>query len=135
MLAQQGMMRPFNVAGQRPAVMGYPQGMATPMLGKGFGQQMPGFGKGAPGQPVGPMGQPMGPPMKGGPPGGVPGAPVVPGGPGSGRPTVPREQQLTAQMLAQAPPGMQKQMLGEKLYPAVSRLQPELAGKITGRRR
>lgn len=23
-------------------------------------------------------------------------------------------------------------MLGEKLYPAVSRLQPELAGKITG---
>jgi len=35
-------------------------------------------------------------------------------------------------MLANAPPGMQKQMLGEKLYPAVSRLQPELAGKITG---
>jgi polyadenylate-binding protein len=27
---------------------------------------------------------------------------------------------------------MQKQMLGERLYPAVSRLQPELAGKITG---
>merc|ERR1719313_3123711 len=41
-------------------------------------------------------------------------------------------QQLSAQMLANAPPGMQKQMLGEKLYPAVSRLQPELAGKITG---
>lgn len=39
---------------------------------------------------------------------------------------------LTAQTLAQAPPAMQKQMLGEKLYPAVSRLQPELAGKITG---
>lgn len=39
---------------------------------------------------------------------------------------------LTAQMLANAPPGMQKQMLGEKLYPAVARLQPELAGKITG---
>merc|ERR1719443_234284 len=39
---------------------------------------------------------------------------------------------LTAQSLASAPPGMQKQMLGEKLYPAVSRLQPELAGKITG---
>jgi polyadenylate-binding protein len=35
-------------------------------------------------------------------------------------------------MLANAPPGMQKQMLGEKLYPAVSRLQPELAGTITG---
>merc|ERR1712072_1640254 len=41
-------------------------------------------------------------------------------------------QQLNAQALANAPPGMQKQMLGEKLYPAVSRLQPELAGKITG---
>merc|ERR1712224_542597 len=41
-------------------------------------------------------------------------------------------QPLTAQMLANAPPGMQKQMLGEKLFPAVSRLQPELAGKITG---
>lgn len=43
-----------------------------------------------------------------------------------------REGGLTAQMLANAPPGMQKQMLGEKLYPAVARLQPELAGKITG---
>merc|ERR1712228_657501 len=39
---------------------------------------------------------------------------------------------LTAQTLANAPQGMQKQMLGEKLYPAVSRLQPDLAGKITG---
>jgi len=44
----------------------------------------------------------------------------------------PDGQALTAQMLANAPNGMQKQMLGEKLYPAVSRLQPELAGKITG---
>ncbi|CAD7964979.1 unnamed protein product [Amoebophrya sp. A120] len=42
------------------------------------------------------------------------------------------DQQLTATMLQSAPPGMQKQMLGEKLYPAVSRLQPDLAGKITG---
>ena len=31
---------------------------------------------------------------------------------------VPRDQNLSAQMLANAPPGMQKQMLGEKLYPA-----------------
>jgi len=28
--------------------------------------------------------------------------------------------------------GKGKKMLGEKLYPAVSRLEPELAGKITG---
>ena len=29
--------------------------------------------------------------------------------------------------LANAPPGMQKQMLGEKLFPLVAKLQPELA--------
>merc|ERR1719462_28252 len=39
---------------------------------------------------------------------------------------------LTAAALAAAPPGVQKQMLGEKLFPAISKLQPELAGKITG---
>merc|ERR1711988_1711776 len=57
--------------------------------------------------------------------------PQGPGPQGAGGPR-PGEQPLTAQMLANAPQGMQKQMLGEKLYPAVSRLQPELAGKITG---
>merc|ERR1711964_17369 len=41
-------------------------------------------------------------------------------------------QALTASALANAPPGVQKQMLGEKLYPAISKHQPELAGKITG---
>merc|ERR1719198_2790333 len=39
---------------------------------------------------------------------------------------------LTAAGLASAPPGMQKQMLGEKLYSAISRTQPDMAGKITG---
>jgi len=39
---------------------------------------------------------------------------------------------LTASALAAAPPGVQKQMLGEKLYPAIAKYQPELAGKITG---
>merc|ERR1712100_320697 len=39
---------------------------------------------------------------------------------------------LTAAALAAAAPGMQKQMLGEKLFPSVARHQPELAGKITG---
>merc|ERR1719197_1657540 len=34
--------------------------------------------------------------------------------------------------LANAPPGMQKQMLGEKIFPMISRIQPEMAGKITG---
>ena len=27
---------------------------------------------------------------------------------------------------------VQKQMIGEKLFPAISKMQPELAGKITG---
>merc|ERR1712137_360675 len=40
---------------------------------------------------------------------------------------------LTAAALAAAPPSVQKQMLGETLFPAVSRFQPELAGKITGK--
>merc|ERR1712107_127217 len=39
---------------------------------------------------------------------------------------------LNAAALAAAPPGVQKQMIGEKLFPAISKIQPELAGKITG---
>ena len=39
---------------------------------------------------------------------------------------------LTAAVLAAAPPGMQKQMLGEKLFPKISDKQKNLAGKITG---
>merc|ERR1719375_1442824 len=34
--------------------------------------------------------------------------------------------------LANAPPGMQKLMLGEKIFPMISRIHPEMAGKITG---
>merc|ERR1719282_1338548 len=52
-----------------------------------------------------------------------------PGGPyGSGGPSQP----LNAAALAAAPPSVQKQMIGEKLFPAISKYQPELAGKITG---
>merc|ERR1719333_1903800 len=39
---------------------------------------------------------------------------------------------VDASSLANAPPGMQKQMLGEKIFPLIARLQPEMAGKITG---
>jgi len=39
---------------------------------------------------------------------------------------------LTASALAAAPPQMQKQMLGEQLFPKISKHHPELAGKITG---
>merc|ERR1719436_2039301 len=59
------------------------------------------------------------------------------------RPNVPMPQQpqqpqagpnapLNAAALAAAPPNVQKQMIGEKLFPAIAKYQPELAGKITG---
>merc|ERR1719389_1211283 len=39
---------------------------------------------------------------------------------------------LSASALAAAPPSVQKQMIGEKLFPMIAKYQPELAGKITG---
>merc|ERR1740120_488109 len=86
-------------------------GMMRPMMP----QQMPG----AP-QPQGQQMQPQPQPQQQ-----MPGAPQPQGQPTPGGP-------LTAAALAAAPAGVQKQMLGEKLFPAVSRYQPELAGKITG---
>jgi polyadenylate-binding protein len=42
------------------------------------------------------------------------------------------QEPLTASMLASAPPNEQKQMLGERLFPLISNMHQELAGKITG---
>jgi polyadenylate-binding protein len=42
------------------------------------------------------------------------------------------QEPLTATMLAAAPPQEQKQMLGERLFPLIQHMYPELAGKITG---
>ena len=39
---------------------------------------------------------------------------------------------LTAAALAAAPPGAQKHMIGERLFPAIRKFQPEQAGRITG---
>lgn len=47
-------------------------------------------------------------------------------------PTDIASQPLNAAMLAAASPDEQKQMIGERLFPLVSKLQPKLAGKITG---
>merc|ERR1719247_992338 len=54
-----------------------------------------------------------------------------------GQPAVPQpmpsgNQPLNASVLAAAPPAVQKQMIGEKLFPAIAKFQPELAGKVTG---
>mmetsp|Transcript_48728 Transcript_48728/g.110980 ORF Transcript_48728/g.110980 Transcript_48728/m.110980 type:complete len:617 (+) Transcript_48728:65-1915(+) len=149
----QGMMQPpMGMMGKGGAMMGgNPQmmGMMNPammgMMGKG-GPGMPGMGgmpmmpagKGGPGmqqmpqqmqqQQMGKGGPPMGPggPMMGGAPG-----PQGPGGMGPGGAGGPGAP-INASSLAAAPPALQKQMIGEKLYPAIAKYQPELAGKITG---
>ena len=46
--------------------------------------------------------------------------------------TVPGQDPLTTEVLAAAPPQEQKQMLGERLFPLISQIYPEWAGKITG---
>ena len=38
---------------------------------------------------------------------------------------------LTKEALAAAPPGVQKQMIGERLFPIVMKLHPTMASKIT----
>ena len=122
--APRGVMPPYM---QQPG--GVPRGMPMPMGGvprPAGGLMQPGAMGRVPMQP-GAMGrQPyqftnqarnMGPP-------GMVSAPQV----GEFDPSGP----LTAAALAAAPPAIQKQMLGEKLFPAIARLQPDLAGKITG---
>jgi polyadenylate-binding protein len=42
------------------------------------------------------------------------------------------QEPLTASMLAEAPPQEQKQMLGERLFPLIHNMYPDMAGKITG---
>lgn len=42
------------------------------------------------------------------------------------------QEPLTASTLASAPPQEQKQMLGERLFPLIQGMYPDLAGKITG---
>merc|ERR1712133_141099 len=64
----------------------------------------------------------------------MPGQMVAPGGvpPPQQAVLVQGQEPLTASMLAAAPPQEQKQMLGERLFPLIQRMYPDLAGKITG---
>merc|ERR1712135_155175 len=128
MQGMQGTMRP-QMMGMMPQQMGKGCPQMMGMMGKGgpmMGSQMAG-GKGGAMmmrpqmqqnmqtgmRPNVQMGQPQGP-------GGMCGAAPSAGGP------------LSASALAAAPPSVQKKMIGEKLYPAIMKYQPELAGKITG---
>jgi len=121
-----GMMQ----GGMRPGMMPGMQGMQ----GKGGAGAMGGM-KGAMGGKGMQMGGQMGA-MKGmGAMGGKPQMPMqqMPQmQQGGARPESDPNAPLTAAALASAPPGMQKQMLGEKLFPLISRMHPELSGKITG---
>merc|ERR1712112_626130 len=133
----------LKVIGGKPNMKGGPMmGMPAqmPMQGKGMGMfgMQPGMYPGMMQQPMGMFGKGMpmmpgkGMPMMQRPP-----MNMAPGG--KGAPPRSAQQQsmrldepLSAAALAAAPPGLQKQMLGERLFPRISRHQPELAGKITG---
>eukprot|EP00747_Dinoflagellata_sp_TGD_P124240 gnl/TRDRNA2_/TRDRNA2_173959_c2_seq13.p1 gnl/TRDRNA2_/TRDRNA2_173959_c2~~gnl/TRDRNA2_/TRDRNA2_173959_c2_seq13.p1 ORF type:complete len:634 (-),score=187.14 gnl/TRDRNA2_/TRDRNA2_173959_c2_seq13:204-2105(-) len=143
----QGMMNPMQAAsmhGPHPVMMG--SGGARPMMGNMQMMQMMQMqqmmaAKGTAGGKGG-MGMMSG---MGGPTAGGMGMMRVPmpqqmqqAGTMGMRPPMPQQQphpssgSLSAAALAAAPPGVQKQMLGEKLYPAIAKHQPVLAGKITG---
>jgi len=69
------------------------------------------------------------------PPGQVVGGQMMPAGgapPPQQAVMIQGQEPLTASMLAAAPPQEQKQMLGERLFPLIQRMYPDLAGKITG---
>lgn len=110
-----------------------------------YGGVMHQQGRGARGVPGGRGGRGRGPggPVQGrGPSGGQPikfnqqarnagQGNMPPGQPAPSQP-MPHEGALTASALASATPEMQKNMIGERLYPLIHQSQPELAGKITG---
>ncbi|KAH6647426.1 hypothetical protein BKA67DRAFT_504186, partial [Truncatella angustata] len=100
--------------------------------GRGPMQGMPGMG--GPGMPGYPPNGRQGPGGRGGAPRNGPGG-QFPGGRGAPAP----QQDLTPSSLLQSQlqahngnPQQQKQMLGEVIFPKISAIQPDLAGKITG---
>jgi polyadenylate-binding protein len=145
-MAMPQMMGPGGRGGQRPG--GYP--MMQQQQGRGGygmpygGGMMPQQGRGRGAVPGGRGGRGRGPsgPMPGrGPAGGQqikfnqqvrnPGQPNMPAQQPPAQQMTP-EGALTASALASASPEVQKNMIGERLYPLIHQSQPDLAGKITG---
>merc|ERR1719401_484305 len=60
------------------------------------------------------------------------GAPTMPQGQTAPQPAPTANQPIDVSVLAQVPPDVQKQMIREKLYPAIAKYKPELAEKVTG---
>jgi polyadenylate-binding protein len=128
----------------QPQFRRMPQQAAVPMRGypQGAGFFPPGAVRGGRGGQAGGRGAPMAqrggqyPPMmrgRGGAMGGRGGMPQQGRFPQQ-REMMPQQQQpeLSASMLASATPEMQKQILGERLYPLVYKEQQKFAAKITG---
>ena len=123
----EGMGLPNPMGGMPGGPMGGfpPQGPNLGFQGRG------GRGAGPGGVVPGGRGMPSPTGGRGGPGGrgGMMGAPPPPAPPG---PIDNASQPLNAAMLAAASPEQQKTMIGERLFPLVAALQPDLAGKITG---
>ncbi|PNW88662.1 hypothetical protein CHLRE_01g039300v5 [Chlamydomonas reinhardtii] len=93
--------------------------------GRGPSGRGQGRGNNAPAQQPKPAAEPAAAPAAAAPAAAAPAAAAEPEAPAA-------QQPLTASALAAAAPEQQKMMIGERLYPQVAELQPDLAGKITG---
>lgn len=119
---------PYPMMGQQGRG-GYPMPYGAMPGQQGRGGPMPGRagrgGRGPMSGPAGPQGIKFNQQVRnaGGP---------MPNQPPAGGPPMTHESALTAAALASATPEMQKNMIGERLYPLIHQSQPELAGKITG---
>eukprot|EP00520_Triparma_pacifica_P014640 CAMPEP_0118658260 /NCGR_PEP_ID=MMETSP0785-20121206/14473_1 /TAXON_ID=91992 /ORGANISM="Bolidomonas pacifica, Strain CCMP 1866" /LENGTH=648 /DNA_ID=CAMNT_0006551265 /DNA_START=43 /DNA_END=1986 /DNA_ORIENTATION=+ len=130
-----GGISPYPIQMMMGGPRGAPRGYGAPMAGRGY--PMPAYVQGR-----GPRGAPRGMPAGRGAPRGPRGGGFqlkqnVRNAPPQQMPPQQAPPQgssdaLTAQALAAASPELQKNMIGERLYPLIHQSHPDLAGKITG---